>query len=181
MFRQILQNWVQKVSSLRKLTQGSGQKDGYDELRKCWNVGDFSNFLVATFQWSGKAKSFLYTKHHHFVPKTLHITQTLVYFFYPMRSLFTLTHFSIFVFLICWNPLIHCLYTIHLPQNFKHLNSLIFASSQTHSSFFQAPIFGKMVEKINVSVRYMYVNEDMQENFEKHFYRRSIARGRIST
>ena len=35
-----------------------------------------------------------------------------------------------------------------------------------------------MVEKINVSVPYMYDDEQMQEHFKNHFYRRPIAKGR---
>ena len=33
---------------------------------------------VVTFQWSRKDKSCLYTKRHHFCPKTFHISMTLV-------------------------------------------------------------------------------------------------------
>ena len=35
-----------------------------------------------------------------------------------------------------------------------------------------------MAEKINVSVPHMYDDEEMEENFKKHFYKRPIARGR---
>ena len=132
--------------------------------------------LVATIQWSGKAKSFLYTKRHRFASKAFHITITLAYSFYSTKSFYHLEHTFLSLFLSSAET---SSYTIHLPQNFKHLNTISFTfTSQTHSFSFKLQIFDKMAEKINVSVLYVYDDEEMQEHFEIHFYRRPVAGGK---
>ena len=94
-------------------------------------------------------------------------------------NLFILNSFFFLTFsLTCWNPLKHCSSSLKFQtSNFLHHSSLHYPKHipfLSNSNLYSLT----MSEKGNFSTPYMFDDENMQEHFEAHFYRRPITKGR---